>query len=302
MTALDIGLTTAQIQIADMNATSGQGLVLQNATTGAITVGATATGNTVDVSGLNGTKRVVTGVDAGNVSESSYDAINGSQLFKTASALATAICGGAALNADGSITQPSFSVGGNTVHNMGDAITHVDGRLTTNTTNLTTLQTQVNNITTNGVANPNEVAYDSSTHDKLTLTGSNGTCTTLLTKLTAGAVEAGSTDAVTGDQLNTTNANVSALETSVKNFSTMGSSSIGINGTNGANGTNGTSPAAASATGNDAIALGDGASASGDHAIVIGGGGATGTGSGVVVIGRGAGASGTDSVAIGNGA
>ncbi|HMC46385.1 MAG TPA: YadA-like family protein, partial [Caballeronia sp.] len=98
-------------------------------------------------------------------------------------------------------------------------------------------------------------------------------------------------------QLYATNQDVAALQASVTNIASTGSTSIGINGTDGVAGTAG----AAGATGADAIAMGDSASASGDHAVVIGGG-ATGTGDGTIAIGGNAGASGKDSIAIGNGA
>ena len=56
MTALDTGLTTAQIQIADMNATSGQGLVLEDPTIVSIAerVGKTAALDGLDLSVATG--------------------------------------------------------------------------------------------------------------------------------------------------------------------------------------------------------------------------------------------------------
>jgi trimeric autotransporter adhesin len=159
------------------------------------------------------------------------------------------------------------------------------------------LQDQVTNITAGGgVATPNAVAYDTAAHDKLTLVGTDGG-NTKLTGLQDGDLSNTSTDAVTGKQLNATNAEVASLSNTVQNIASTGTTTIGINGKDGVAGTAG----AAGANGADAIAMGDNASASGDHAVVIGGG-ATGTADGVVVIGGNAGASGKDSVAIGNGA
>jgi hypothetical protein len=241
-----------------------------------------------------------TGVAAGDVSSSSIDAINGSQLAGVSSSFATAIGGGSMMNADGSITLPSFNVGGTTVHNGGDAINNLDGRVTSNTSDLTNLQTQVTNIANNGgAATPNAVAYDTAAHDKLTL-GSTAGGTTSLTNLSDATLSATGTDAMTGKQLFDTNNQVASLSSAVSNISTTGSASIGINSTNGIDGAPGT-PGAASATGSDAIAMGDKAAASGDHAVVIGGG-ASGTGDGTIAIGGNAGASGKDSIAIGNGA
>ncbi|SAL51245.1 YadA domain-containing protein [Caballeronia udeis] len=299
-TKVDSSLTDLKTTVATITGETGNGLVIQDAASGDIKVGSLSGGTVVDMTGTAGARRI-TGVAAGNVSSASFDAINGTQLYNAASGLATAIGGGAAVNPDGSITQPSFNVGGNTVHNMGDAITNIDGRVTNNTNSLTELQTTVNNITAGGgVATPNAVAYDSAAHDQLTLASTSGG-TAKLSGLTDGNVADGSTDAVTGNQLNQTNARVSTLETSVKNIATTGSTSIGVNGINGVDGAPGTPAAAASATGSDAIAMGDKASASGDHAVVIGGG-ASGTGDGTIAIGGNSNASGKDSIAMGNGA
>ncbi|WP_158941219.1 YadA-like family protein [Burkholderia sp. S171] len=304
---VDTTLTDLGTTVAGITGSTGNGLVIQDPATGDIKVGALNGGTVVDMTGTAGARRI-TGVAAGSLDVSSVDAINGSQLNSATSQLATAIGGGMQVDSKtGAITMPSFSVGGNTVYNVGDAITNLDGRTTSNANNLIQLQDQVNTISTGGgVATPNAVAYDSSAHDKLTLSGTaaDGTATTTkLSGLTNGNLAAGSTDAVTGDQLYATNAEVASLQTAVQNASTTGNTSIGINGTNGVDGAPGTPAAAASATGNDAIAMGDNASASGDHAVVIGGG-ASGTGDGTIAIGGNAGASGKDSIAIaiGNGA
>lgn len=107
--------------------------------------------------------------------------------------------------ADGTITQSSFNVGGGTVHNVGDAISNLDSRTTTNTSNLMDLTNKVTNISHNGggAATPNAVAYDTAAHDKLTL--GKTVATTSLTNLTDATLSATSTDAVIGKQLFDTN-------------------------------------------------------------------------------------------------
>ena len=99
---------------------------------------------------------------------------------------------------------------------------------------LTNLQSQVDGLaaggTAGGAATPNAVAYDTAAHDRLTL-GSTSGGTTKLSGLTDGSLAAGSTDAVTGNQLFATNNQVASLTSAVQNISTTGSSSIGINGT-----------------------------------------------------------------------
>jgi autotransporter adhesin len=294
---IDGSLTNLTSTVDAITAETGKGLVAQDATTGNIMVGSLTGGDVVDMTGTAGARKI-TGVAAGSLDVSSLDAINGSQLNSATSQMATAIGGGMQVDSKtGAITMPAFSVGGNTVYNVGDAITNLDGRTTSNANNLIQLQDQVTNITAGGgVATPNAVAYDTAAHDKLTLVGTDGG-NTKLTGLQDGDLSNTSTDAVTGKQLNATNAEVASLSNTVQNIASTGTTTIGINGKDGVAGTAG----AAGANGADAIAMGDNASASGDHAVVIGGG-ATGTADGVVVIGGNAGASGKDSVAIGNGA
>jgi len=278
--AVDGDLTDLKTTVAGIAGSTGDGLVIQDAATGNIKVGALNGGTVVDMTGTAGARRI-TGVAAGSLDASSLDAINGSQLNSATSQLATAIGGGMAVDAKtGAITMPSFSVGGNTVYNVGDAITGLDGRINTTNDTVTNLQTTVNNITAGGgVATPNAVAYDTSAHDKLTVGADSATGTALVTGLTDGTVAEGSTDAVTGNQLFQTNSKIDALQ----NIANTGSAGIGINGINGVDGKDGTPAAAATATGSDAIAMGDNASASGDHAVVIGGG-ASGTGSGTIAM------------------
>ena len=89
--------------------------------------------------------RVVTGVAAGAVNAKSVDAVNGSQLYANAASTAAALGGGSTVNADGTISAPTYNVGGTTVNNVGDAITNLDGRTTQNTTDITNLSNNINN-------------------------------------------------------------------------------------------------------------------------------------------------------------
>ena len=130
--ALDSGLNDVKTQIGKV----GTGLVTQDTPTSAITVGALTGGTELNIANKDGVARKITNVAAGDVSSDSLNAINGSQLFSAGQGLATAIGGGAALNKDGSITQPTFIVGGTSVHNVGDALSNIDGRVTTNTTDI----------------------------------------------------------------------------------------------------------------------------------------------------------------------
>ncbi|HEY0505897.1 MAG TPA: hypothetical protein VGD42_20630, partial [Lysobacter sp.] len=160
------------------------------------------------------------------------DAVNVAQL----KGVTTAIGGAAAVNADGTITAPSYALSNaNTIGatsgaaaDVGAGFDKVDtalGKLNTavaqnatniagNTSSITSLQTTVNNIT-NGTAG---LVQQSAAGANLTVgkgtdgaavdfADKNGTARKLL-KVAAGTVASGSTDAVNGGQLYTTNQNV----------------------------------------------------------------------------------------------
>nr|WP_132451962.1 YadA-like family protein [Paraburkholderia sp. BL8N3] len=292
ITSLDTGLTDVKNQING----AGLGLVAQDATSREITIGAKTDGTVINAANQDGVARTIKGVAAGELSASSFDAVNGSQLHSVGSGLATAIGGGAALNPDGSITQPTFVVGGTSVHNVGDAVSNIDGRVTSNTNEIAKInQTIINGgAGGGGAAVANAVKYDSDAHDKVTF-GKEGT-TASLTNLTDAKLASDSTDAVTGKQLFATNAKIDDLGTAIKNVSTTGSSVISVGPVDGG----GVGPAA-SATGSGSLALGGGSSAGGTGSIAIGNGSNAG-GNGAVAVGKDSGAGGTDSLALGNGA
>ncbi|EEC0295651.1 adhesin, partial [Salmonella enterica subsp. enterica] len=63
----------------------------------------------------------ITNLAAGTVSGTSTDAINGSQLYGASSSVVNALGGGSVVNADGSISAPTYSVAGGDYNNVGDA-------------------------------------------------------------------------------------------------------------------------------------------------------------------------------------
>ncbi|WP_284210411.1 ESPR-type extended signal peptide-containing protein, partial [Acinetobacter gyllenbergii] len=75
---------------------------------------------------INGTTGKISGVTAGEVSATSDEAINGSQLAGTAKSVSDALGGGSVVNPDGTVSAPSYDVNGTTVSNVGDAITELD--------------------------------------------------------------------------------------------------------------------------------------------------------------------------------
>ncbi|MFL9917316.1 YadA-like family protein [Paraburkholderia fungorum] len=252
---LDTNLSSLETQINN----GSIGMVTQDSTSRDLRIGATTDGTRLSVTGTAG-NRVVTGVAAGAVSAESVDAVNGSQLHANAASTAAALGGGSTVNADGTVSAPSYSVGGTTVNNVGAAIANVDGRVTQNTSDIASLQTTVGSMS-GSVANA--VSYDTSAHNQVTLGGSTSAPKVKLTNLQDGELSATSTDAVTGAQLWNTNQQLSDLSQSVQNQQQTGSAAMSLNA--------GGAPAAA-ATGNNALAVGGGSQASGDNSVAIGSG------------------------------
>jgi trimeric autotransporter adhesin len=156
-------------------------------------------------------------VAAGAVNATSTDAVNGSQLYGVASSTASALGGGSTVNPDGTITAPSYSIGGQTFNNAGDALTNLDGRTTANTDAIANLQ----------AAGADAVMYDSSAHDSVTFGGVGATIPVALHNVAAGTLTATSTDAVNGSQLYATNqqvakntANIAQNTTDISNLQT----------------------------------------------------------------------------------
>ncbi|WP_244115188.1 YadA-like family protein [Burkholderia contaminans] len=98
--------------------------------------------------GADGTK--LSNVAAGEVSATSKDAINGAQLHGTAQSVSDSLGGGSTVGADGTVTNPTYSLADPTdgstkteYHNVGDALANLDGRTSTNTENITVINKQL---------------------------------------------------------------------------------------------------------------------------------------------------------------
>ncbi|WP_233442884.1 YadA-like family protein [Bradyrhizobium brasilense] len=96
-----------------------------------------------DASHGSGLAQKITNVAAGAVSSSSTDAINGAQFFASNRSIANNFGGGSTVNPDGTISAPSYTIQGSTYNNVGSAFGAVDS-------NLTTLNTQIANISNGG--------------------------------------------------------------------------------------------------------------------------------------------------------
>ncbi|WP_202741391.1 YadA-like family protein, partial [Acinetobacter sp. 'aerobic (ED)'] len=75
---------------------------------------------------IDSTTGKITGVADGDINPDSKDAINGSQLAKNAQSVSDALGGGSTVNPDGTVTAPNYTVNGNKLNNVGDAITELD--------------------------------------------------------------------------------------------------------------------------------------------------------------------------------
>ncbi|MGK8195497.1 ESPR-type extended signal peptide-containing protein [Burkholderia cepacia] len=210
VTNLD-GRTTANEgdikKLADDIGSGTLGLVQQNPTTGDITVGANTDGNAVDFSSKT-SARTLKGVAAGDVSATSTEAVNGSQLHGVSESVASAIGGGSTVNPDGSISAPSFTVGdgsGGTkiVNSVGDVVANLDGRTTTNEGDIKKLADDIGSGTLGLVqqANPGDDITVGANTDGHAVNFSSKTGARTLKGVAAGDVSAASTEAVNGSQL-----------------------------------------------------------------------------------------------------
>ncbi|PJO10597.1 hypothetical protein CRG49_001655 [Neisseria sp. N95_16] len=89
-------------------------------------------GPSVTKTGIDAADKKITNVAAGKVAADSKDAVNGSQLYATANSVANHLGGGSTVNADGTVSAPSYTLtnpadGSTTaVNNVGDAISGLD--------------------------------------------------------------------------------------------------------------------------------------------------------------------------------
>lgn len=80
----------------------------------------------VTAKGFDAAGNKIENVKAGDVSETSTDAINGSQLWGLSSSVSNHFGGGSAVNADGTVSAPSYIIRGGAYDNVGDALSAVD--------------------------------------------------------------------------------------------------------------------------------------------------------------------------------
>ncbi|MFM0556253.1 YadA-like family protein, partial [Paraburkholderia sediminicola] len=185
---------TTDITNLTNNINNGEvGLVQQDASSRNITVAKDTDGTVVDFTGTAGTRKL-TGVSAGDVSATSVDAVNGSQLYATNQNVANVSntvnnLSGDVTNIAGNVTNLS-----NTVNNLSNNVTNIAG-------NVTNISNTVNNITNGGAG----IKYF---HANSTLADSSATGTDAVA--IGGNAQAAAANSVALGSNSTTTANLSA--------------------------------------------------------------------------------------------
>ncbi|MCK2627761.1 YadA-like family protein [Escherichia coli] len=191
----------------------------------------------------DGSASKITNVAAGTISNTSTDAVNGAQLHGVSSSVAEALGGGAAVNSDGSISAPTYTIADTDYTNVGDAMNAIDSTL------------------------DNALLWDATAGENGAFNASHDGKASVITNVANGQINETSTDAVNGSQLNATNMLIQNIagDTS-ESYITENGEGINYVRTNDS----GLVFEDASATGVGATAVGYNSVASGDSSVAIG--------------------------------
>ena len=207
--------------------------------------------------GKDKTASVITNVANGAVSATSSDAINGSQLYSTNKYIADALGGDAEVNADGTITAPTYTIANTDYNNVGEALDALDN---------------------------NALLWD---EDAGAYNASHDGNASKITNVAAGDLSTTSTDAVNGSQLNATNILVTQNSQMINQLA--GNTSETYIEENGAGinyvrtNDNGLAFNDASASGIGATAVGYNSVAEGDSSVAIGQGSSSSVDTGIAL-------------------
>ncbi|HAM3968909.1 YadA-like family protein [Escherichia coli] len=191
-----------------------------------------------------GTNSIITNVADGAISSTSSDAVNGSQLYDTSKYIADALGGDAEVNADGSITAPTYTIANADYDNVGEALDALDN---------------------------NALLWD---EDAGAYNASHDGKDSIITNVADGNISEDSTDAINGSQLNATNMMIQQNSEIINQLA--GNTSETYIEDNGAGinyvrtNDNGLAFNDASASGIGATAVGYNAVASGESSVAIG--------------------------------
>ncbi|WP_432592066.1 ESPR-type extended signal peptide-containing protein [Stenotrophomonas maltophilia] len=329
--SVSIGAAGAERQVTNMAAgTAATDAVnlgqLQASEQGALRYDVNADGSVNYASatlGQAGTATTLRNLGPGQVSATSSEAINGAQLFAANQAVATHLGGGAAVNASGVLTAPTYSI-----NNVAANGTVTKGSYNDVGTAFDAVSNSLANVADQtGEIDKLAVKYDvdgsGNVINSVTLKGT-GTGAVKVTNVAAGSILAGSSDAITGDQLFSTNSTIAnyfggttayngttnvwtAPKFSISSIATDGTFTSGdynnvtaaftaVDGslkvlnqriTNGGGGSAylavNSTAAAATAAGAEAVAVGPQASAAGANSVAVGNGASSSAGNSVAL-------------------
>ncbi|WP_166428916.1 YadA-like family protein [Bartonella saheliensis] len=201
-----------------MTNVAGDSLVKQDST-GLITIGGKVGGTRVSVANTDNAARTLSGVNAGSITATSTDAINGSQLYSMSNVVAGYFGGGAGYDKDGNWSAPTFTVkvfakdgsgADKEYQNVADAFTGVNA-------SFVNLDQKIENVATN-VAGNSLVKQDSTglitiggevSGTRVSIANTDNAARTL-SGVNAGSITAISTDAINGSQLYSMNNTVAS--------------------------------------------------------------------------------------------
>ncbi|MBH1479616.1 hemagglutinin [Stenotrophomonas maltophilia] len=329
--SVSIGAAGAERQVTNMAAgTAATDAVnvgqLQAAAAGALRYDLNGDGSVNYASatlGQGGTATTLRNLGPGQVSATSSEAINGAQLFAANQAVATHLGGGAAVNASGVLTAPTYSI-----NNIAANGTITKGSYNDVGTAFDAVSNSLANVADQtGEIDKLAVKYDvdgsGNVINSVSLKGT-GTGAVKVTNVAAGSILAGSSDAITGDQLFSTHSTIAsyfggntafngttnvwtAPKFSISSIATDGSFTSGdynnvtaafnaVDGslkvlnqriTNGGGGSAylavNSTAAAATAAGAEAVAVGPQASAAGANSVAVGNGASSSAGNSVAL-------------------
>ncbi|EAA5376835.1 adhesin [Salmonella enterica] len=200
--------------------------------------------------GHGGNASKITNVANGAISETSTDAINGGQLYGVSNSVVDALGGNATVNADGSISAPTYSIANTDYNNVGDALDAIDSTL------------------------DDALLWDATAGENGAFSASRDGKASVITNVANGNISETSTDAINGSQLFATNTLINQQNEIINQIA--GNTSETYIEENGA-GLNyvrtndtGLTFIDASASGTGATAVGYNAAASGESSVAIG--------------------------------
>ncbi len=202
---VDVAFTEINNEISNITENS---LVQQDsAQDDLITIGAKTNGTVIDIKNSTGDLRKITGVDDGDVTEQSVDAINGGQLWQVASNTSAYFGGGADILND---KAPTYTVNGSKYNDVGSAFEGVDN-------SFTEINNKISDITENSLvqqdaAQDNLITIGAETGGIEIHVNNNGGKRRRIVGVLGGAITKGSSEAVNGGQLWDTEQDIEELD------------------------------------------------------------------------------------------